>query len=258
MKPKHYKTIALLLLFFILLSNSQFLNKNFCEKIYVFETPKQNLQKSGPRVLMIAGTHGNEKSGVVGLELLIKRIKENKINFPFRQLIIVPRVNKCGLMVNQREIPYSDPCSDINRCYPTKYGGETKGKIARKILNYVNMSDIVFDFHDGWGFYKEGKGSIGSTITSSGTQFANQISEHIVSNLNQQIKKPEQQFSVLSYDGSLVRPFYIGSLPLYCTTIDKRNYMIIEISGQKNKLPLNARIQQFDTIIKSIISFFKN
>ena len=28
---------------------------------------------------MIAGTHGNEKSGVVGLELLIKRIKENKI-----------------------------------------------------------------------------------------------------------------------------------------------------------------------------------
>ena len=77
MKPKHYKTIALLLLFFILLSNSQFLNKNFCEKIYVFETPKQNLQKSGPRVLMIAGTHGNEKSGVVGLELLIKRIVIN-------------------------------------------------------------------------------------------------------------------------------------------------------------------------------------
>ena len=68
------------------------------QKIYVFETPKQNLQKSGPRVLMIAGTHGNEKSGVVGLELLIKRIKENKINFPFRQLIIIPRVNKCGLI----------------------------------------------------------------------------------------------------------------------------------------------------------------
>lgn len=232
------------------------LNRRFCEDISIFTTPKRNLSKNGPKVLMIAGTHGNENSGVFGLDALINKIKTNKINFPFRELIIIPRINKCGILLNKREIPYEHSCRDINRCYPVDLDDKPKNIISEKVLKYVSKSDLIIDFHDAWGFYKERTGSIGSTITPSGTNLSNQISNKIILNLNKTIDNNIQKYSII-HKRHFIENNILGTLSTYCSFVNKRNYLLIETSGQNNKLPLNIRLNHIDIVINTIINYFK-
>lgn len=71
----------------------------------------------GPTTLVIGGIHGDEPSGVVLAEELVKRLQSNSIKNPVGRIVVIPKVNPDGLVagtrVNARGI-------DINRNFPTR------------------------------------------------------------------------------------------------------------------------------------------
>lgn len=237
--------ILLIILFYYLnrLQINHFDNLENCNDVYIFKTPQKYLiNNSKLNILMIAGTHGNENSGVIGLLKFIQNIKKNKYKLPFNSLTIIPKVNKCGYKINSR-YTVNNKCEDINRCYPSNNDTYIKNKITDTIIKYVKKSDIILDFHDGWGFYNQNSGSIGSTISKINNKYVSLFND-IINNLNKNILDNNKKFSFLDYQDYKIN----GSLGQYCIDLNK-TYFLIETSGQNNVLDINTRLIQFNTII---------
>ena len=229
-------------------------NDDYCNDIYIFKTPKKYLKnKNNLNVLLVSGTHGNENTGIVGLFKFIDFIKEKNIKIPFKSLTIVPNINKCGYEFNTRYTVHNINCDDLNRCYPNDLNSKSTNVINQKIVNLVKKSDFVLDFHDAWGFYKQNYGSIGSTLSISNHNEVKIISENIINNLNNNINKDYQKYSILNKDDHKIN----GTLSNYCSLLDKK-YILIETSGQYNKLKLEERINQLNIILFTFIDYYKS
>ena len=120
---------------------------------------------TGPTLLLIGGTHGNEPAGSVALE---KFINKNP-TISKRKIIIIHRVNKIGLALNIRWGFNGFFPIDYNRQYPLIDSEITGDHINRQIIEYVKISDFVVDFHEGWGFNVVEPKSMGSGIYPSNT-----------------------------------------------------------------------------------------
>ena len=141
-----------------------------------------------PTILLIAGTHGNEPAGTKTLYELINKIKNKEIKLIRGTLIIIPKANKCGYYLNSRFLPYKFFNNDLNRNYICN-NLKCKDNISSKIIKLVNKSDFIIDFHEGWGYHKINKNSLGSTITTTNTKISKFIGKTIVNKLNKNYKK---------------------------------------------------------------------
>lgn len=99
----------------------------------------------GPRVLMVAGNHGDEWEGQIALGNLIRTISPEHIR---GQLVILPSGNFPAAMAGLRTSPIDD--GNLNRSFPGDPLGGPTSQIAWWIEHVLLPGfDYSFDFHSG-------------------------------------------------------------------------------------------------------------
>ncbi|MDG2066298.1 MAG: succinylglutamate desuccinylase/aspartoacylase family protein, partial [SAR324 cluster bacterium] len=83
---------------------------------------------SGPTVLLISGTHGDEYEGQVALSKLINQLKPEEIQ---GRIIIVPMANFPAAKAGLRTSPIDE--QNLNRIYP----GDPDGSPSFMIAHYI-------------------------------------------------------------------------------------------------------------------------
>jgi predicted deacylase len=198
----------------------------------------------GPTVLIVGSSHGNEPAGTVCIETLLNtnlKLKKGKI-------ICIPRPNKLGYLLNMRHLPHRINHRDLNRNYPRKNGEIPKESICNKICQLAyNQADFILDLHEGWGFHKINNNSLGSGVYPGDTHRAISLSYRIVDKLNLEINHPNKKFIV-----GLNNHPELNSLRSFANYI-KRDYILVETTGQNNIQPIEIRRDQMLSIIKNLL-----
>ncbi len=98
----------------------------------------------GPTVLLTAGLHGDELTGIE----IIRQIIRRGINYPnCGTIICIPIVNVFGFVNQSRDFPDG---RDLNRVFPGSANGSLASRFAYRIMQDVVPSvDYVIDFHAG-------------------------------------------------------------------------------------------------------------
>ncbi|MES2977335.1 MAG: succinylglutamate desuccinylase/aspartoacylase family protein [Pseudomonadota bacterium] len=99
----------------------------------------------GPRVLMLAGNHGDEWEGQLALGKLIRSLQPEHIT---GTLVILPAANFPAVMAAQRVSPIDE--GNLNRSFP----GDAAGTVTQQIAHWIEHVllpgfDYSFDFHSG-------------------------------------------------------------------------------------------------------------
>ncbi len=103
-----------------------------------------------PRIVFVAGLHGNEINGVFVLSRLANFLSGVAAGrYPTHQLrqrvVIVPAVNVLGLNLGTREWPFDK--TDINRMFPGYDAGETTQRIAHAVMELSGRAHYRVDIH---------------------------------------------------------------------------------------------------------------
>lgn len=247
--------IILLIITFISICFAIYQVYNFCTDLDVFEYNNINYTNT---LLLIGGVHGNEQSGTIFLAGLKQQFDNNQQTLTNTRVIILPYVNKCGFIMNLRNLLFF---IDINR----NFTDDTKSNINSKILKYVKMikdTDLIIDIHEGYDFHRINSNSIGSTLYAS-TNYALDIINAVYDPLNNSITEPEKKFKILTYNSDLIKTNtdkyslmneIYGTLDYYAYK-NNINYILIEITGQNNKQPIELRINQLVLIFTEIVKY---
>lgn len=112
---------------------------------YHIKNPKTN---NYPRVLIIAGVHGNELTAMKSAELLVDYFEFCRENgayivedMHFSSLTVLNYVNKYGLIHNKRESGHLENPFDLNRGY------NEPEDIRNLIKKEIDKADIIVDIH---------------------------------------------------------------------------------------------------------------
>lgn len=98
----------------------------------------------GPTVLLTAGLHGDELTGIE----IVRRIIRKGINYPACGTIIcMPLINIFGFVNQDRDFPDG---RDLNRVFPGSINGSLASRFAYRIMqDIIPHVDYVIDFHAG-------------------------------------------------------------------------------------------------------------
>ena len=222
--------------------------------LYLYRTQSPQLYvhdsgRSGPSVLLVAGTHGNEPAGAVAAIHLHRMLSRQP---PQRgRVVIVPNANKWGLRANLRFLP-AELLSfsllgdiDLNRSYA--HGREeSRTRLARQIQELARQSDWVIDLHEGYDFHQLNPNSMGSGIYPGSTDLSKQVTYPLLHAVNQLISKTEHQFITKDW------PDENGTLRMFCNQ-HGIHYTLVETTGQDNIQPLEIRVQQHLVILNELL-----
>ena len=260
------KLIIIGILIIIFIYNINYL----CDSVKLLNTRIYDTKQIGPTILILGGTHGNEPAGYYAINNLIKDLDNNKIILKKGKLILIPSVNYCALKLGIRFIPI---IGDLNRKYPIVPNyNKSDCVITQQIINYSNESDFILDLHEGWGFNRTNKKSMGSTISPTNTKISFDIAKILLNNINLTINDNNKKFVVLadkkilsdnqnnikdSNNFDYSENINIkGSLRYYQQLLNK-DYILIETTGQHNIQHLDVRINQNNIFIKNILEYYK-
>jgi predicted deacylase len=100
---------------------------------------------SGPRTLLLGGSHGDEYEGQIGLSRLAHSLEPSQIR---GSVIIVPSLNLPAAMAGARLSPIDD--CNLNREFP----GDARGSVTQRLAHFVSYElvprvDNVVDLHSG-------------------------------------------------------------------------------------------------------------
>lgn len=98
----------------------------------------------GPTVLLIAGLHGDE---LTGIEIVRQTIRRG-MNYPnCGTIICIPLVNVFGFVNQARDFPDG---RDLNRVFPGSQNGSLASRFAYRIMqDIIPVVDYVLDYHSG-------------------------------------------------------------------------------------------------------------
>ncbi|MCP8894931.1 succinylglutamate desuccinylase/aspartoacylase family protein [Shinella daejeonensis] len=100
---------------------------------------------SGPTLLLMAGSHGDEYEGQAILTRLIQTLDYRAIS---GRIIVLPAANLPAAMEGTRTSPLD--AGNLNRCFGDMFSDSPTSRIANYITNVIlPMCDVVFDFHSG-------------------------------------------------------------------------------------------------------------
>ena len=109
--------------------------------LYVAVAPK-----SGPTIVAIGATHGDEYEGPVGLKNLIREL--NPAALVAGRLIVLPALNVPAFKAARRDSPLDN--GNLNRVFPGNANGTITSRIARFMTDEVlPRADVVIDLHSG-------------------------------------------------------------------------------------------------------------
>ncbi len=159
-----------------------------------YETPvyiiKTDYKK--PAIMIVAGTHGNEKAGIKAAEYL----KDN-LHIERGTLIIIPKANILACEENIRCFP---PEINLNRVYPGNPQGNPVEKLAYEIFNLIKKYDIglLVDLHESIEFYRKNPKNYGQTvIIDSDDDCLFELSSFLVEEMNKEIIEDGNKYQVL-------------------------------------------------------------
>lgn len=100
---------------------------------------------NGPRVLLMAGNHGDEYEGEICLSRLIRLIEPEDIK---GELTILPFTNLPAVMAARRRSPFDN--GNLNRSFPGNPAGQPTERLAHFLEHDLfPQHDIIFDLHSG-------------------------------------------------------------------------------------------------------------
>jgi uncharacterized protein len=105
-----------------------------------------NGAKPGPRLALVAGSHGTEYASIIALEKLAQSVDPAAVS---GTVIILPLLNIASF---QQKVPHLNPvdAKNMNRFYPGKSGGTQTERISWAITKQViETSDYLIDYHGG-------------------------------------------------------------------------------------------------------------
>lgn len=224
------------------------------KKISIYSKQETDVQKfvydsgnPGPTIGLIAGVHGNERSGS---NMLLHLIKAGKFNSITRGCVkVIPVVNPWGFARNRRE----SQSGDLNRIYTPS--NSTKDSILR----FLSDCDIVVDFHEGWSWHRINPSSIGSTVTPSLLE-GRPLSSKIVESLN---SSPEM-VPIIQNDPR--KQFDVGADEVVCeihSTMEcyfrkqNRLHILVEIPGQNSSNPTLVRQSNVRTVVSCLLREYR-
>jgi hypothetical protein len=248
--------IILLIIFYYIYTTND-LNK-ICNNLEFFRYGSST--SDNKTILILGGIHGNEPAGSKAIYQLMDELNTNKITTK-NKLILIPYVNYCALQLNIRSIL---GIGDLNRKFPdkTNYNDNNLHPIIKKILLFIKEADIVLDFHEGWGFYRDNNGSIGSTITPSNTKKSIKLANELYDRINKDIIDNNKKFTILVDEDSLIKTDNnkygktndIKHTLRYYVNLINKDYLLIETSGQNDIQDIVVRTNQNRKIIDYIIN----
>jgi hypothetical protein len=202
---------------------------------------------------MLGGVHGNEPAGSVALQALIDngwfaRNAREQFNF-----IVIPRANEYGLMRNQRWTG-SPTQPDLNRSFHERY--TSRDTLSKHILEAFADTNLVMDFHEGWGWHVDNRASVGSTLSPTRTNSnvpLERMSADIVNVLNTRISDPKRKF--VSLDD--ISCDILSALSCYMER-NGRDYILMETTGQKNIQPMDVRVNQVHMAIEKAVDILRD
>ncbi|SHI22814.1 succinylglutamate desuccinylase/aspartoacylase family protein [Ferrimonas marina] len=103
----------------------------------------------GPRVWIVAGTHGDELNGVLTAQRMGRELSPEGMS---GTLVILPSLNLPGMLQHSRDFIPSDPDSspvNLNRLFPGKADGSSAERYLHAIWQRLLMgnADYVLDLH---------------------------------------------------------------------------------------------------------------
>ncbi|WP_427006190.1 succinylglutamate desuccinylase/aspartoacylase family protein [Pseudarthrobacter sp. H2] len=100
---------------------------------------------TGPTVLLVAGTHGDEYEGQILLHELARTLTPDRVR---GTLILVPSANPAAVSAGTRVSPIDN--GNLNRSYPGESDGSPTGQVAHLIgRGLLPRADVVVDLHSG-------------------------------------------------------------------------------------------------------------
>jgi len=208
---------------------------NYIYTPYVYH---QDSKKKGTKLFILGSVHGNEPAGTHACYKLINLFKTKVLKLNKGSISILPLPNPLGYALNSRyQLTFYN--SDINRNF-IKNG---KDRISKIILSHIKKNNFVIDLHEGWGFHKFNKKSIGSTITNTNLKKSKIIAKKMLSSINNTINKSKCKFARLIKHKYFKHCHPKGSLGCYCQK-NKINYILIETTGQNDIQKLKLRVKQ--------------
>jgi len=232
------------MLFLFCFPQTAFLQTTSVESICVgtgYETPVYIIKTDSkePTIMIVAGTHGNEKAGTKAAEYLKDNIKIEK-----GTLIIIPEANILACEKAVRNFP---PDINLNRVYPGNPQGNSIEKLASKIFNLMKKYDInlLVDLHESIEFYKKNPKNYGQTVViDSDDDCLFELSSFLVEEMNKGIKEDSNKYQVLvdPVKGSTAYSAYY-QLGIPALTFETCR-----------KLPLSFRIGEQIKFVKIILS----
>src|SRR5205823_4201584 len=134
-------------------------------------------------------------------------------------IIIIPRVNACGLCANTRNVP--DIISwNINRNYYQNH--KMNPHLINQYIDLIDNADLIIDLHEGWGYYFMDKDSIGSGIyCESDDMNLHNVVLTIINKINNNIDNPKKYF------GTKLKQQVNNTLSHYCA-LKHLNYIGVE------------------------------
>lgn len=99
----------------------------------------------GPRVLLMAGNHGDEYEGEIALARLIRRLSPEMVR---GEITILPFANAPAVFAARRRSPLDE--GNLNRAFPGDAGGSPTARIAHFLeAELFPRHEVVFDLHSG-------------------------------------------------------------------------------------------------------------
>jgi uncharacterized protein len=102
--------------------------------------------KAGPRLALVAGSHGTEYASIIALEKLAQRVNPSELS---GTVVIVPLVNLASFA---QKVPHLNPTDgkNMNRMYPGSPNGTQTDRASWAIgKQVVEPSDYLIDLHGG-------------------------------------------------------------------------------------------------------------
>ena len=212
--------------------------KNRYDKVKYYDFGDVN---ASIKICLIAGVHGNEPAA----SLLLTRLIEDGYfvkKCSGRFIRVIPSVNEFGLKHNiryQSSLWYPD----LNRSF-TENGAFHS--LSNHLIDLTRDMTLVIDFHEGWGYHLATPRSIGSTMTVTGDEMTQLLSDQMVKNINQTISDPFKKFVKLGNPCDIKYTFSCYS------HLQHKNYILVETTGQGNVQPLSIRQNQILIILDTL------
>lgn len=100
--------------------------------------------RPGPRLLVVAGVHGDE---LVGMEVVRRLLSQRGLRQLRGDLLAVPCANPFGFIHQSRYLPDR---RDLNRAFPGSRGGSLAGRVAHELVDHlIRPATHVLDLHTG-------------------------------------------------------------------------------------------------------------